>query len=124
MSAGTRRWTVRLTAAAEADFREILRWTVAQFGQAQAHVYAETLSAALSELAAGPAVPPYRPDLETSPMAWVASIHCRGVNTKLLRPALFLNPSNSRGLKPALLSRSHTPRNSMELRFLIQFWMT
>ena len=56
MSVGARRWTVRLTAAAAADFREILRWTVAQFGEAQARVYAETLSAALSDLAAGPAV--------------------------------------------------------------------
>ena len=45
-----------MTAAAEADFREILRWTVAQFGEAQAQVYAETLSTALSDLAAGPAV--------------------------------------------------------------------
>ena len=56
MSAGARRWTVRLTAAAEADFQEILRWTVGQFGEAQARVYAETLSAALSDLAAGPVV--------------------------------------------------------------------
>ena len=56
MSTGARRWTVRLTAAAEADFREILRWTVAQFGETQARVYAETLSAAITDLAAGPTV--------------------------------------------------------------------
>jgi toxin ParE1/3/4 len=54
VSAGTRSWTVRLTAAAEADFEEILRWTVDQFGEAQARIYAETLSAALNDLAAGP----------------------------------------------------------------------
>jgi len=48
------RWTVRLTATAEADFREILRWTLAQFGEAQARVYADTLSAALEALTAGP----------------------------------------------------------------------
>ncbi len=54
MSAGARRRAVRLTAVAEADFQEILRWTVAQFGEAQARVYAETLSAALTDLAAGP----------------------------------------------------------------------
>jgi toxin ParE1/3/4 len=56
MTAGAFRWTIRLTAAAEADFHEILRWTLAQFGEAQARVYAETLSAALNDLAAGPTV--------------------------------------------------------------------
>ena len=56
MSAGTRSWTVRLTAAAEADFEEILRWTVDQFGEAQARIYAETISAALNDLAAGPTI--------------------------------------------------------------------
>jgi toxin ParE1/3/4 len=56
VSAGARGWTVRLTAAAEADFEEILRWTVNQFGEAQARIYAETLSAALNDLAAGPTV--------------------------------------------------------------------
>ncbi|MBS4096215.1 MAG: type II toxin-antitoxin system RelE/ParE family toxin [Sulfuricella sp.] len=49
-------WTVRLTAAAEADFRNILRWTLAQFGDVQASVYAETLSTALKELAVGPSI--------------------------------------------------------------------
>lgn len=56
MSAGARNWTVRLTAAAEADFEEILRWTVDQFGDGQARIYAETVSAALNDLTAGPTV--------------------------------------------------------------------
>ncbi len=56
MRAGARSRTVRLTATAEADFEEILRWTVAQFGEAQARIYAETLSAALNDLAAGPTI--------------------------------------------------------------------
>ena len=56
MSAGTRSWTVRLTAAAEADFEEILRWTVDQFGEAPARIYAETISAALNDLPAGPTI--------------------------------------------------------------------
>lgn len=56
MSAGVRSWTVRLTAAAEADFEEILRWTLDQFGEAQARTYAETISAALNDLAAGPTI--------------------------------------------------------------------
>jgi len=56
VSAGARTWTVRLTAAAEADFEEILRWTVDQFGDVQARIYAETVSAALNDLTAGPTV--------------------------------------------------------------------
>ena len=56
MSAGARNWTVRLTTAAEADFEEILRWTVDQFGDVQARIYAETVSAALNDLTAGPTV--------------------------------------------------------------------
>ncbi len=49
-------WTVRLSAAAEADFRQILRWTVDHFGSAQARIYAETLSTALKDLCAGPSI--------------------------------------------------------------------
>lgn len=47
-------WTVRLSAAAEADYRQILRWTVENFGSAQARIYADTLSSALKALGAGP----------------------------------------------------------------------
>jgi toxin ParE1/3/4 len=54
VTAGTRPWPVRLAAAAEADLQGILHWTVGQFGEAQARVYAETLSAALEALTAGP----------------------------------------------------------------------
>ena len=56
MTAGASRWTIRLTAGAAADFQNIRRWTLAQFGEAQARVYAETLSEALNDLAAGPTV--------------------------------------------------------------------
>lgn len=49
-------WTVRLSAAAEADYRNILRWTMENFGSDQARVYAGTLSSALKELSAGPAI--------------------------------------------------------------------
>lgn len=56
MTTGARSWPVRLAAAAEADFQDILRWTLEQFGHAQARAYAETLSAALEALASGPAV--------------------------------------------------------------------
>ena len=40
--AKSRRWRVRLAAAAENDFRNILRWTSEHFGEGQAHAYAET----------------------------------------------------------------------------------
>jgi toxin ParE1/3/4 len=42
-----RRWTVRLTATADADFEQIVQWTIDQFGERQAQVYAETISLAL-----------------------------------------------------------------------------
>lgn len=54
MRRAPRRWRVRLTQAAEDDFRSILLWTVGQFGEVQANVYAETLSIALEALAEGP----------------------------------------------------------------------
>ena len=51
------RWRVRLTAAAESDFSNILRWTSERFGESQARRYAETLKAALRTLKKGPLVP-------------------------------------------------------------------
>jgi len=56
VSARARSWAVRLTAAAESDFQDILHWTAGRFGEAQARIYAETLSAALQALTAGPTV--------------------------------------------------------------------
>jgi toxin ParE1/3/4 len=52
-----RRWRVRLTAASEADIRDILLWTANRFGDAQARVYADTLSRAAQVLTEGSAVP-------------------------------------------------------------------
>ena len=56
MSNGARHWTVRLSAAAQADFQDIVRWTLAQFGPVQAQAYARTLTQAVEALAAGPQV--------------------------------------------------------------------
>ncbi len=50
------RWTIRLAASAEQDYREILRWTVEHFGRGQAKTYAKTLSNALRDLALGPSI--------------------------------------------------------------------
>ncbi len=52
--AKTRRWAIRLTAIAERDFQNILRWTQEHFGKKQASVYAETLIRAINALTEGP----------------------------------------------------------------------
>lgn len=57
MSAEVRAWTARIAGAAEADFEAILLWTLEQFGDAQAGVYSEILSAAVQALIAGPEQP-------------------------------------------------------------------
>ena len=56
MTARTRSWPVRLPTAAEADFQDIVRWTAEHFGNAQARIYARTLSMALEALTAGPTI--------------------------------------------------------------------
>lgn len=48
-----RRWRVRLGAAAEVDFANILKWTTENFGARQARVYRDTLVQAIGELAGG-----------------------------------------------------------------------
>jgi toxin ParE1/3/4 len=47
-------WTVRLTKTAEFDYQSIIVWTLREFGDLQARIYADTLSAALVALTAGP----------------------------------------------------------------------
>ncbi|MFZ2854846.1 MAG: type II toxin-antitoxin system RelE/ParE family toxin [Rhodocyclaceae bacterium] len=50
------RWVVRLAAAADSDFKHVLRWTVEHFGSLQAQRYAEVVSSALTDLTAGPEI--------------------------------------------------------------------
>jgi toxin ParE1/3/4 len=52
-----RTWSVRVAAAAETDFEAIIGWTLDQFGDVQARVYAEVLASAIEALAAGPNLP-------------------------------------------------------------------
>jgi toxin ParE1/3/4 len=54
MTKGERSWSVRLTSPAEADFQNVIAWTLEQFGDRQAIIYAATLSAALNASTAGP----------------------------------------------------------------------
>ena len=49
-----RKWRVRLGAAAELDFANIIKWTTENFGQRQSRVYRDALVQAISELADGP----------------------------------------------------------------------
>jgi toxin ParE1/3/4 len=51
-----RKWRVRLGAAAELDFANILKWTAENFGAPQARVYRDTIVQAIGELANGPDV--------------------------------------------------------------------
>jgi toxin ParE1/3/4 len=51
-----RKWRVRLGAAAEVDFANIVKWTTETFGARQSRVYRDTLLQAIGELADGPQV--------------------------------------------------------------------
>src|SRR5712691_2498355 len=51
-----RKWRVRLGAAAELDFANILKWTTENFGARQSRLYRDTLVQAIGELADGPDV--------------------------------------------------------------------
>ena len=48
------KWRVRLGAAAEVDFANILKWTTENFGTRQTRVYRDSLVQAIGELAEGP----------------------------------------------------------------------
>lgn len=47
-------WIVRTGAAANTDFKSIVRWTADKFGPIQARAYAQIIDAALQDLRAGP----------------------------------------------------------------------
>jgi len=51
-----RKWIVRLSDTAEADYDDILRWTTRQFGTRQAAAYGALLAAALTRLERGPSI--------------------------------------------------------------------
>jgi toxin ParE1/3/4 len=69
-------WTVRLSAAAEVDYRQILRWAMENFGSAQAKVYAEALASALKELPAGIGGASERRDIGTN--IWTLHVARKG----------------------------------------------
>ena len=73
-----RRWTVRLAEAAGQDYQAILRWTVENFGRAQARTYAKTLSSALQDLSQGPTLAGVRPREEIGPCIHTLHVARRG----------------------------------------------
>jgi toxin ParE1/3/4 len=50
------KWRVRLSASAELDFANILKWTTENFGARQSRIYRDTLVQAIGDLASGPDV--------------------------------------------------------------------
>lgn len=68
-----RKWRVRLGAAAELDFANILRWTTENFGTRQSRIYRDTIVRAIGELADGPNVAGSRPRDEI--MAGLRTLH-------------------------------------------------
>ncbi|HKV15023.1 MAG TPA: type II toxin-antitoxin system RelE/ParE family toxin [Reyranella sp.] len=50
-------WRVRLGAAAELDFANVLKWTTENFGARQSRAYRDALVRAIAELADGPDLP-------------------------------------------------------------------
>ncbi|WP_371259883.1 type II toxin-antitoxin system RelE/ParE family toxin [Bradyrhizobium sp. WSM3983] len=48
------KWRVRLGAAAELDFANILKWTTENFGHRQSRIYRDALVQAIGELVEGP----------------------------------------------------------------------
>lgn len=49
-----RKWRVRLGAAAELDFANIIKWTTENFGQRQSRIYRDVLIQAIGDLGDGP----------------------------------------------------------------------
>ena len=85
---GVKRWAVRLSAAAEADYRQILRWTAENFGSPQARIYADTLSSALKALSNSPSIIGVKERGEIGANIWtlhVARNGCKGRHFVMFR---------------------------------------
>lgn len=90
MNAAPAVWSVRLAAAAEQDFSEIVRWTAQRFGNRQAVRYAHLLSEALAALVSGPTTPGLRKRDDIAPgllTLHVARTGSRGRHIVLCRVA-------------------------------------
>ena len=75
---GASRWRVRLAAAAQKDYQDILHWTVDKFGLDQARTYAETLSTALEDLCDGPGILGVKARSEIGPSLYTLHVARKG----------------------------------------------
>jgi plasmid stabilization system protein ParE len=89
-----RKWRVRLGAAAELDFANILKWTTENFGERQSRVYRDTLVQAISELASGPDVAGSKARDEIIRGVALARLAAPGptLERTALRPTIFGTP--------------------------------
>lgn len=73
-------WHVRLASATQEDYKDILEWTVDKFGLDQARTYAETLSAAIEDLCAGPEILGVKARSEIGPGLYTLHVSRKGRN--------------------------------------------
>jgi plasmid stabilization system protein ParE len=73
-------WVVVVSDLAEHDLRAIGRWTRRKFGQRQAERYLQSISAAITTLAAGPATP--GPRSRTDLPLDILALHTRGTRSR------------------------------------------
>ena len=71
------RWSIRLSDAAEQDFRDIYLWTDAMFGRAQAEKYATALSNTIDALQAGPKLAGIKSRNDVARGVWSLSVRIR-----------------------------------------------
>ena len=105
-------WCVRLGAAAEVDFANILKWTTENFGARQSRVYRDTLVQAIGELADGPNIAGSRARDEI--MAGVRTLHVtrrgrRGSHFLMYRAAPNSAIEIVRNLHDRMDLRRHVP---------------
>jgi toxin ParE1/3/4 len=107
---GEHAWSVRLSAAAETDYRQILRWTTQNFVSAQARTYADKLSLALQALIADPDAIGVRERPETG--IGIRSLHVARYGRKWQHFLMFRIASNQNSTVIDVLRLLH---DSMDL---------
>jgi toxin ParE1/3/4 len=105
-------WHVRLGAAAELDFANILRWTTDNFGARQSRIYRDTLVKTIGELANGPDVRGSKSRDEIMPgvrTLHIARHHRRGRHFLLYRVADHRTIEIARILHDSMDLKRHVP---------------
>jgi toxin ParE1/3/4 len=103
-------WRIRLSGPAQADIREIYRWTVGRFGVSQADAYLSLIDVALEALREGPQILGVRTRPEIAPGTYTLHI---GRNRRRGRH-LILFRIGERGGRP-LIAVGRILHDSMDL---------